>query len=45
VPAFQVYTRAFESGQVGSAAAVGIVLTAFIFGFSLLINLLAERAR
>src|SRR5207247_3667717 len=30
VPAFQVYTRAFETGQVGSAAAVGISLTAII---------------
>jgi raffinose/stachyose/melibiose transport system permease protein len=45
VPAFQVYTRAFETAQVGSAAAVGIVLTAFIFAFSLLINLVAERSR
>jgi raffinose/stachyose/melibiose transport system permease protein len=43
VPAFQVYTRAFETGQVGSAAAVGIALTAVIFVFSLAINKLAER--
>ena len=43
VPAFQVFTRAFESGQVGSAAAVGIVLTAIIFVISLGINRLAER--
>ena len=27
VPAYQVFTRAFETGQVGSAAAVGITLT------------------
>jgi raffinose/stachyose/melibiose transport system permease protein len=43
VPAYQVFTRAFESGQVGSAAAVGITLTAIIFVISLGINRLAER--
>jgi raffinose/stachyose/melibiose transport system permease protein len=44
VPAFQVYSRAFESGQVGSAAAVGITLTAIIFVISLAINRFSERA-
>ena len=43
VPAFQVYTRAFETGQVGSAAAIGITLTAIIFALSLGINRVAER--
>jgi raffinose/stachyose/melibiose transport system permease protein len=43
VPAFQVFTRAFETGQVGSAAAVGITLTAIIFVISLGINRFAER--
>jgi len=43
VPAFQVFTRAFESGQVGSAAAVGITLTLIIFLISLGINRFAER--
>jgi raffinose/stachyose/melibiose transport system permease protein len=43
VPAFQVYDRAFESGRVGSAAAVGIVLTAVIFAISFGINRLAEQ--
>jgi raffinose/stachyose/melibiose transport system permease protein len=43
VPAFQVFSRAFESGQVGSAAAVGITLTLVIFLISLGINRLAER--
>jgi raffinose/stachyose/melibiose transport system permease protein len=43
VPAYQVYTRAFQSGQVGSAAAVGIVLTAIIFLITLGINQIAER--
>ena len=44
VPAFQVFSRAFESGQVGSAAAVGITLTIIIFLISLGINQLAERS-
>ena len=44
VPAFQVFSRAFESGQVGSAAAVGITLTVIIFIISLGINRLAERS-
>ena len=42
VPAFQVFSRAFESGQVGSAAAVGITLTFVIFVISLGINRVAE---
>jgi len=44
VPAFQVYDRAFESGRVGSAAAIGIVLTAIIFVISFGINRVAERS-
>lgn len=43
VPAFQVYSRAFESGQVGSAAAVGLCLTAVIFAITFTINRVAER--
>jgi raffinose/stachyose/melibiose transport system permease protein len=43
VPAFQVYDRAFVSGQVGSAAAVGLTLTAIIFAISFSINRLAEK--
>ncbi|HTE60293.1 MAG TPA: sugar ABC transporter permease [Solirubrobacteraceae bacterium] len=43
VPAFQVYSRAFESGQVGSAAALGLSLTAVIFAISFTINRIAER--
>jgi raffinose/stachyose/melibiose transport system permease protein len=43
VPAFQVYSRAFESGQVGSAAAVGLCLTAVIFAITFGINRIAER--
>jgi raffinose/stachyose/melibiose transport system permease protein len=43
VPAYQVYDRAFQTGQVGSAAAVGITLTAIIFVITLGINKVAER--
>jgi raffinose/stachyose/melibiose transport system permease protein len=43
VPAFQVYDRAFQTGEVGSAAAIGIALTAIIFSFSFVINRTAER--
>lgn len=31
VPAYEVYHRAFETGQVGSAAAIGVALTVLIF--------------
>ena len=44
VPAFQVYDRAFHTGAVGSAAAIGICLVALIFGISLLINRAADRS-
>ena len=43
VPAFQVYSRAFESGQVGSAAALGLCLTAVIFAITFGVNRVAER--
>jgi raffinose/stachyose/melibiose transport system permease protein len=43
VPAFEVYDRAFQTGQVGSAAAVGLTLTAIIFALSFGINRSAER--
>jgi raffinose/stachyose/melibiose transport system permease protein len=43
VPAFQVYDRAFQTGQVGSAAAIGLTLTAIIFVISFGINRVAER--
>lgn len=44
VPAFQVFSRAFESSQVGSAAAVGVTLTLVIFLISFTINRVAERS-
>jgi raffinose/stachyose/melibiose transport system permease protein len=42
VPALEVYERAFRSGEVGSAAAVGVCLAAVIFALSLGINRMAR---
>jgi raffinose/stachyose/melibiose transport system permease protein len=44
VPAFEVYERAFTSGQVGGAAAIGVCLAAAIFVLAFTINQLADRA-
>ena len=38
LPAFEAYNRAFNTGQVGSAAAVAIVLTALILIVTVLIQ-------
>jgi raffinose/stachyose/melibiose transport system permease protein len=43
VPAFTVYTRAFATGQVGSAAAIGMALALLIFGITFLVLWIAER--
>jgi raffinose/stachyose/melibiose transport system permease protein len=43
VPSFEVYDRAFDSGQVGSAAAVGVTLTLVIFAFVFAVNRFSER--
>jgi raffinose/stachyose/melibiose transport system permease protein len=43
VPAFQVYTRAFLTGEVGSAAAMGIALMAIVFAVSFGITRVMER--
>jgi raffinose/stachyose/melibiose transport system permease protein len=45
VPSFEVYHRAFELGQVGSAAAVGVSLTLVIFVISFGITRIAERGQ
>lgn len=45
VPAFEVYRRAFQTGEVGLAAAVGITLALLIFALTLLITRVAERER
>jgi raffinose/stachyose/melibiose transport system permease protein len=44
VPSYEVYHRAFELGQVGSAAAVGVCLTAIIFVIAFAINRIADRS-
>jgi raffinose/stachyose/melibiose transport system permease protein len=43
VPAYEVYRRAFQLGQVGSAAAVAVTLTALIFLVSLGVTRLGDR--
>jgi raffinose/stachyose/melibiose transport system permease protein len=43
VPAYQVYDRAFQTGQVGSAAAIGISLALVIFAITFVINRVADR--
>ncbi|RPF25619.1 carbohydrate ABC transporter membrane protein 1 (CUT1 family) [Georgenia muralis] len=43
VPSFEVYRRAFQLGEVGSAAAVAVVLTVLIFGINIAVNRIGER--
>lgn len=43
VPAYQVYERAFDTGQVGAASAIGLTLAAFIFVLTFAINKISER--
>lgn len=43
VPAFEVYHRAFDTGQVGSACAIGITLTLVILAITVLVNRLSEE--
>jgi raffinose/stachyose/melibiose transport system permease protein len=43
VPAFQVYNRAFQIGQIGSAAAVGFTLACVIFVLAFAITRVADR--
>ncbi len=45
VPAFQVYNRAFQLGQIGSAAAVGFTLACVIFVFAFVITRIADRGQ
>ena len=44
VPSYEVYRRAFELGEVGMAAAVGITLTILIFGINLVVNRVGDRS-
>jgi raffinose/stachyose/melibiose transport system permease protein len=43
VPAYEVYERAFLTGQVGSAAALGITLAIIIFVIAIVIVRLGEE--
>lgn len=43
VPSYEVYHRAFETGQVGLACAVGVTLTVVVFCLSYLITRFVER--
>jgi raffinose/stachyose/melibiose transport system permease protein len=43
VPAFEVYDRAFQAGEVGGASAVGVCLAFVIFLLSFAINRFADR--
>ena len=45
VPSYEVYRRAFMTGDVGSAAAIAIVLTVLIFLINLAVNRIGERER
>lgn len=42
VPAFEVYHRAFDTNQVGSACAIGVTLALLILLVTVLVNRLAE---
>ncbi|WP_353649549.1 sugar ABC transporter permease [Nakamurella sp. A5-74] len=44
VPSFEVYRRAFKTGEVGSAAAVGVTLTVLIFAINFAINRWGDRS-
>ncbi|MEW2488705.1 sugar ABC transporter permease [Streptomyces sp. NPDC048411] len=45
VPAYEVYHRAFETNQVGSAAAVGVALMVLIFSLTVTVSRLVEGRR
>jgi raffinose/stachyose/melibiose transport system permease protein len=45
VPAFQVYNRAFQLGQIGSAAAIGFTLACVIFVLAFAITRIADRGQ
>ena len=43
VPSYEVFRRAFELGEVGSATAVGVTLTIMIFLINLVVNRIGDR--
>jgi raffinose/stachyose/melibiose transport system permease protein len=44
VPSYEVYRRAFQLGEAGSAAAVGVTLTLMIFVISLIVNSIGDKS-
>lgn len=44
VPSYEVYHRAFELREVGSASAVAIVLTVLVFAINLVVTRIGDRA-
>jgi len=44
VPSYEVYRRAFQLGEVGMAAAIGITLMVLIFGINLVVNRVGDRS-
>jgi raffinose/stachyose/melibiose transport system permease protein len=44
VPGIQIYQRAFQSGEVGSACAIAVVLAIIVFAVTFGINRYAERS-
>lgn len=44
VPSYEIYRRAFEIGDVGLAAAVGIVLTVVVLAITAVINRVGDRS-
>lgn len=45
VPSYEVYNRAFQLRDVGSASAVAIVLTVLVFAINVLVTRIGERSR
>jgi len=43
VPAYTIWSRLFNTGQVGSAAALGIALMLIVFAVTFVLNRLMER--
>ncbi|UFU08407.1 sugar ABC transporter permease [Ruania halotolerans] len=43
VPAYEVFQRAFRTGEVGSAAAIAVTLTALVFAINLVVNRIGGR--
>jgi raffinose/stachyose/melibiose transport system permease protein len=44
VPSYEVYRRAFELGEVGTATAIGITLTVIVFAITAAVNRIGDRS-